>query len=237
MLRRKLGRGGRFAMASVALTALTLSATGCSSTNGSAPSTPAAASTASPANVQQLTAALLGVGDLPAGYTTAPVSVLDIPASPDPDCSTFTDGYSFVDSAGRFAAGAATQVLGPTDAAGYGWRSVETLLSYAGDGAHTTMEGIRKLVAKCPTGKDLSGDPTRFALAAGAGVGDESLTVTALTTKNQGIRVADTDVTVIRRGNVLIVVQESVSLTGSTDQLISVAKMAHAKVAHSATGG
>ncbi|NUR57154.1 MAG: hypothetical protein HOV87_00345 [Catenulispora sp.] len=71
-------------------------------------------------------------------------------------------------------------------------------------------------------------------MAPGTGTGDESFTVTARTTKNNGIRVADTDITFIRRGNVLISVDENAALapaTGISDELMAAAKAADAKAA------
>ncbi|MFL6111398.1 MAG: hypothetical protein ACJ786_08605 [Catenulispora sp.] len=200
-------------------------------------STPAAAPAAAapPLSAPQLTALLLTAADLPAGYTvqsTAPNENSGL-RTREPDCSEFRLGFDFVDNAAPASAQVAALVIQP-DAAGYGWRGVETLRAYPGDGAHSVMATIRRYVAKCPSGVDLSGDPTKFAVAPGTGTGDESLTVTARTTKNEGIRVADTDITFIRRGGVLIALHENASLapdTGVSDQLIAVAKAADAKAA------
>jgi hypothetical protein len=173
--------------------------------------------------------------DLPAGYTVQSITPSKNSGlgNREPDCSEFKLGFDFVDNAAPASAQVAALVVQP-DAAGYGWRGGETLRAYPGDGAHGVMEAIRRYVAKCPSGVDPSGDPTKFALAPGTGTGDESLTVTARTTKNEGIRVADTDITFIRRGSVLIALDESASLapaTGISDQLMAVARAADAKAA------
>lgn len=195
-------------------------------------STPAAA----PLSAPQLTALLLTAADLPAGYTvqsTAPTENSGL-RTREPDCSEFKLGFSFVDNTKTPASAQVAVLVVQPDPAGYGWRGVETLRSYPGDGAHGVMEAIRRYVAKCPSGVDLGGDPTKFALAPGTGTGDESLTVTARTTKNEGLRVADTDITFIRRGNVLISVDEDASLaptTGVSDELMAAARAADAKAA------
>jgi hypothetical protein len=197
------------------------------------PTTPAVA--AAPMSAPQLTALLLTAADLPAGYTvqsTEPSKNNGL-VTREPECSEFRLGFDFVDNAAAPSAQVAVLMVQP-DAAGYGWRGVETLRSYPGDGAHGVMEAIRRYVAKCPSNVDLSGDPTKFALAPGTGTGDESLTVTARTTKNGGIRIADTDITFIRRGSVLISVHESASLapaTGVSEELMAAAKAADAKAA------
>ena len=219
----------RRTLASAAATSVMAVAAAC---GGS--STPAAAP-ATPLSAPQLTALLLTAADLPAGYTVQSIAPNENSGlgSREPDCSEFKIGFDFVDNAAPASAQVAVLVVQP-DPAGYGWRGVETLRSYPGDGAHGVMEAIRRYVAKCPSGVDLDGDPTKFALAPGTGTGDESLTVTARTTKNEGIRVADTDITFLRRGNVLISVDESASLaptTGVSDHLMATAKAADAKAA------
>jgi hypothetical protein len=101
-------------------------------------------------------------------------------------CSNFSSGFTFISYAGTPSANVTENVDGPTDAAGVGWRGGETLLSYPGDGARSALEAIRKSVAKCPASTNTTTDPTRYALAAGTGTGDESLTVTARRTKPFG---------------------------------------------------
>lgn len=219
----------RRTLACAAATSMMAVAAGC---GGS--STPAAAP-AAPLSAPQLTALLVTAADLPTGYTvkSIPPDENNGLGSREPECSEFKDGSDFVNNAAPASAQVAVLMVEP-DPAGYGWRGVEMLRSYAGDGAHRVMEAIRRYVAKCPSGADLEGDPTKFALAPGTGTGDESLTVTARTPKNEGIRVADTDITFIRRGNVLISVDENASLaaaTGVSDLLTATARAADAKAA------
>lgn len=223
-MRRTLA--GAVAISAVAVAA----ACGGSSTPAAAP-----AAAAAPLSAPQLTVLLLTAADLPAGYTVQSITPSENSGlgNREPDCSEFKLGSDFVDNAAPASAQVAARVVQP-DAAGYGWRGVETLRAYPGDGAQGVMGAIRRYVAKCPSGVDLSGDPTKFTLAPGTGTGDESLTVTARTTKNEGIRVADTDITFIRRGSVLIALDESASLapaTGISDQLMAVARAADAKAA------
>lgn len=199
-----------------------------------------AASSAPPLSAPQLTALLVTVADLPAGYTVqsiAPSKNAGL-VTREPDCSEFLSASDFVDNAQAASAQVAVLMIQP-DPAGYGWRGVETLRTYPGDGAHAVMEAIRRYAAKCPSVAVPSRVPgdgaTKYALAPGIGTGDESLSVTARTARASGSFVEVTDMTVIRRGNVLIALDDDVPLvsppTGITDQLMAMAKAADAKAA------
>ncbi|GAA1972025.1 hypothetical protein GCM10009838_34400 [Catenulispora subtropica] len=148
---------------------------------------------------------------------------------PSPDCGSFIDGFSFVDLGGSAFAQAAVH-LGGQDDTGSDWSGMEALLSYSGDGAHKTVEAIRKLVLRCPTGVDMDGNQVQFGVVDGAGVGDESLTVTARATKKGDTHLSDNDVSIIRRDNVLITVADyDDTVTGSSQQLAAVTKLADGK--------
>lgn len=226
------------------VTMVTLAACGHSSTvkasaKVTATPSPTPTQAATSASAQQLTALLLATGDLPAGYSVHARSMPDGPApdaGQDHDCGSFIDGYSFVDLAGAASAGAAIGLSGP-DTSGSDWNGVETMLSYSGDGAHATMDKIRSSVDKCPNGTDPDGKPAQFGLAAGAGVGDESLTVTARTVEFGAADEVDNDVTLVRRGNVLIVVEDDKATASALNdsaskQLLTVAKLADDKFTH-----
>lgn len=134
-------------------------------------------------------------------------------------CTELLDGQTVVDAATKGSSALATAMFSGGHTAGGGVNGgLETLYSFAGDGAHRAMQDMRTLVARCrkvelPHASWEPADTAGFVVAEGPRLGDESLVVQGTVTEAATGYVERADATVVRVGSSLVVISTVFSLT------------------------
>ncbi|MFF4579555.1 hypothetical protein [Streptomyces sp. NPDC001389] len=204
---------------------LLLSVAGCGRAAGTHPSAPATrpAPPPAPPSAAELRTHLLPAV-LPGGWTSRAEPARERPkgapaASATPaSCLELLDGQSVVDASTTAASASATAMFGGGHSAGNGViPGMEKLYSFPDGGAHRAVEGVRALVDRCrsvelPHGAGEPAETAAFAVAEGPRLGDESLVVRA-TVMTGGDGAEHADATVVRVGNVLVVLSSVLTLT------------------------
>lgn len=145
-------------------------------------------------------------------------------ASADP-CADLVDAYRVVT---QTDAPAATARVSFRASKGSPWMPSERLSRYQADGAHKVLAEIRSLVQRCPTYAD-GPLTTRFSVADGPKLGDESLRLQARTPSQVPGADTEADAIVIRSGSLLLVVSE-IDATPEASKLADLADAAYTKL-------
>ncbi|WP_330300458.1 hypothetical protein [Streptomyces sp. NBC_00503] len=136
-----------------------------------------------------------------------------------PSCTDLLDGQSVVDANTKASSATATAMFSGGHTAENGViPGAEKLYSFQGNGAHQAMQDMRNLVDRCrsvdlPHASWEPAETSRFAVAEGPRLGDESLVIQAVVTTSTTGRTDHADATVVRVGSSLVVISSVFTLT------------------------
>ncbi|WP_189194941.1 hypothetical protein [Micromonospora fulviviridis] len=209
----------------------TAQATG--SATATKPASPTVPATGGPGYSATLSARLLTMDSVPAGFTVEIATVMSADAgdrrpSVDVSCShSMIPLLSATRLTGTPSAMAAATLSYDADPVGWGWVGNEVLRTYTDDGARRAMADLRAFIGRCPTVASSgqgAGGSYRFSVAPGPRLGDDSIHVRCSSTS--GSDALECDSVLIRIGTTLVIVQELGNRPGGDEHLTQLAEAA-----------